>query len=159
LAILHVYSDSRTYETEWDISNTFIEAVTGEILDIRHIWPVDAWVPVIGINAHGSPDAQIEEINLILTDIGGDPYGPPGNGGFNPNYALNEITTSSGGECSIAVQNDFSFTVHGYGTTLMTQRRVMVSLIFLYLLTLQEAVMELLFWIVQCIQRQRTRVG
>jgi len=93
----------------WDISNTFIEAVTGEILDIRHIWPVDTWVPVIGINAHGSPDAQIEEINLILTDIGGDPYGPPGNGGFNPNYALDEITTSSGGDCDTAVQNDYSF--------------------------------------------------
>jgi hypothetical protein len=44
----------------WDISNTFIEAVTGEILDIRHIWPVDMWVPVLGINAHGSSDSQIE---------------------------------------------------------------------------------------------------
>ncbi len=44
-----------------------------------------------------------------MTDIGGDPYGPPGNGGFNPSYALDEITTSSGGSCSVAVQNDYSF--------------------------------------------------
>lgn len=93
----------------WDISNTLIEAVTGEIMDLRHIWPMDAWIPVIGINAHGDPSAQIWEINLILTDIGGDPFGPPGNGGFNPNYALEPITTSQGGNCSVAVQNDFAF--------------------------------------------------
>jgi len=93
----------------WDISNTFIEAVTGEIMDLRHIWPIDAWIPVIGINAHGESTAQIWEVNLILTDIGGDPFGPPGNGGFNPNYALEPITTASRGSCSAAVQNDFSF--------------------------------------------------
>ncbi len=93
----------------WDISNTFIEAVTGEIMDLRHIWPLDAWIPVLGINIHGEPTAQIWELNLVLTDIGGDPYGPPGNGGFNPNYALEPITTSSGGVCDTAVQNDYSF--------------------------------------------------
>jgi len=93
----------------WDISDTFIEAVTGEILDLRHVLPVDSWIPVLGINAHGDPSAQIWELNLILTDIGGDPFGPPGNGGFNPNYALEPITTSSAGDCSIAVQNDYAF--------------------------------------------------
>lgn len=93
----------------WDLGNTVIEAVTGEILDLRHVWSVDTWIPVIGINAHGDPSAQPSEINLILTDIGGDPYGPPGNGGFNPNFALDIVTTQSHGTADVAVQSDFSF--------------------------------------------------
>ncbi|MCX8063817.1 MAG: PKD domain-containing protein [Candidatus Hydrogenedentes bacterium] len=93
----------------WDLGNTVIEAVTGEIMDLRHIWPVDAWVPVIGLNAHGDPSAQPSEINIILTDIGGDPFGPPGNGGFNPNVALEVVTTKSQGSVDVAVQSDYSF--------------------------------------------------
>jgi len=93
----------------WDLGNTVIEAVTGEIMDLRYVWPVDTWIPVLGLNAHGDPNAQPSEINLILTDIGGDPYGPPGNGGFNPNFALEVVTTESHGVADTAVQSDYSF--------------------------------------------------
>ena len=40
--------------------------------------------------------AQLREVNLILTDIGADPFGAPGNGGFNPNDALKRVTTKVG---------------------------------------------------------------
>jgi len=93
----------------WDISDTFFEAVSGEWLDIRRLFSADAWVPVVGINMHGECTAQIDEVNLILTDIGGDPYGVPGNGGFNPNDALEVMTTTFSGTGPYAVQSDYSF--------------------------------------------------
>jgi PKD repeat protein len=93
----------------WDISDTFVDAMTGEWLDLRHVFPVDSWVPVLGINMHGQCNHQIEEVNLILTDIGADPFGPPGNGGFNPNYALESFTTQMSGAVNFAVQTDYSF--------------------------------------------------
>lgn len=93
----------------WDISDTFVDALSAEWLDLRHVMSVDSWVPVLGINMHGSCTDQIEEINLILTDIGADPYGPPGNGGFDPNYALEHFTTESSGSTDFAVQTDYSF--------------------------------------------------
>ncbi|HPO13326.1 MAG TPA: PKD domain-containing protein [Candidatus Hydrogenedentes bacterium] len=94
----------------WDISDTFFEAVSGEWIDLRRLFAADAWVPVIGVNMHG-PNCfdQPDEINLILTDIGGDPFGIPGNGGFNPNDALEVMTTSFSGSADYAVQSDFSF--------------------------------------------------
>lgn len=95
--------------SRWDISDTFVQVVSGEWLDIRRLFSVDAWVPVIGINMHGECTEQPTEVNLILTDIGADPYGPPGNGGFDPNEALERMTTESSGTWDFAVQSDYSF--------------------------------------------------
>ncbi|MEK7795506.1 MAG: CFI-box-CTERM domain-containing protein, partial [Candidatus Hydrogenedentota bacterium] len=71
-------------------------------IHLRQIRPVYTWVPVIGIALHSSGSAflgghfgfetgddatllaDIREVNLVLTDIGANPNGPPGNGGFDP---------------------------------------------------------------------------
>jgi hypothetical protein len=70
---------------------------------------------VLGINLHsGNPqhfdffdgngvqrdvievdNAQLKEVNLVFTDIGGDPLAPPGNGGFNPKDGLDKVTNLS----------------------------------------------------------------
>ncbi len=36
--------------------------------------------------------SEIREVNVVLTDIGADPFGPPGNGGFDPRLALERFT-------------------------------------------------------------------
>ncbi|HOQ90403.1 MAG TPA: hypothetical protein PLX03_09725, partial [Candidatus Hydrogenedentes bacterium] len=41
--------------------------------------------------------AQLREVNVILTDVGADPYGPPGNGGFDPRNGLKRITVNTWG--------------------------------------------------------------
>ncbi len=94
----------------WDVSDTFLQGVTGEWVDLRRLFSVDAWVPLIGIDIHGScVGDQISEVNLVLTDVGADPYGPQGNGGFNPNDALEVMTTSSTGTIDTTVQSDYAF--------------------------------------------------
>ena len=84
----------------WDFSTTFLEGVSGPILNLRQLFSVDQWTPVIGINLHGpQPDPTdtatwiygLDEVNVILVDMGGDPYGPPGNGGFDPTEGLETI--------------------------------------------------------------------
>jgi PKD repeat protein len=100
----------------WDISQTALQAVSGEWLEIRRLFPVEQWVPVLGIDAHGrctTPFNELNqpiEVNLVFTDIGADPYGPPGNGGFDPRTMLDPITTRSGpGGIDTAVFLDYAF--------------------------------------------------
>lgn len=74
-----------------------LQSVLGETLDIRDLLSVETWAPLLGWDLHGTPVgqdlAQPAEINLVLTDIGADPFGPPGNGGFDPRARLDNFTT------------------------------------------------------------------
>lgn len=98
--------------------------VEGEYLDLRRLLSLDNWAPVIGINLHGGESVDddgiskpqiLREVNVILTDIGGDPDGQQGNGGFNPAQGLESFTdlgTSLGGgdfDGDTAINRDFSF--------------------------------------------------
>ena len=100
----------------WDVPGQVIDFVTGEWLDQRLVAPLEQWLPVVGLNLHSAnppqmgvsersslgidaqePQGQADlvEVNLILTDIGADPHGPPGNGGFNPRTGLNPFTSGA----------------------------------------------------------------
>ncbi len=82
--------------------SNFLSVVSGEYLDLRNLFSLETWVSCIGINLHGFkevPDGdsrlnvmQPKEINLVFTDIGADPLGVPGNGGFDPREALDHVT-------------------------------------------------------------------
>ncbi|MCX5771491.1 MAG: PKD domain-containing protein, partial [Candidatus Hydrogenedentes bacterium] len=85
----------------WDKLDGAIENGIGEWLDLRRVCSLETWVPVIGINLHGadsypiypSESMQPGEINLICTDIGGDPYGVGhDSGGFDAQNGLEVIT-------------------------------------------------------------------
>ncbi|MCC6797663.1 MAG: IPT/TIG domain-containing protein [Candidatus Hydrogenedentes bacterium] len=95
----------------FDVGGATFDFVSGEFLQLQKLLPLENWRPVVAIDMHGpaqetlSPkfpnlrfttpiDAAIEEVNVILTDIGGDPNGPPGNGGFNPTNGLETFTDS-----------------------------------------------------------------
>lgn len=93
----------------WDTPGRLFDLVAGEVLEMRTLISAEQWVPVLGINLHSTQavhtsssgrdpwwtdHAQIKEINLVFTDIGGDPLGPPGNGGFNPREMLDKNTDS-----------------------------------------------------------------
>lgn len=102
----------------WDAGPTAFERVFGgeyEFSAYRRLAPVEDWTPLIGINIHSSSpptlpgghqhgwfaddvgtdhatdDALLEQVNVILTDIGADPFGPPGNGGFDPREGLEDL--------------------------------------------------------------------
>lgn len=85
----------------WNKPLQLLSIATGQFMDIRELLALDDWNPVVGINLHattsyrggiGEEDKSVlHEVNLVLTDVGGDPYGVPGNGGFNPKEALKPI--------------------------------------------------------------------
>ena len=87
----------------WDKLDGVIESGVGEWLDLRRVSSLETWVPVIGINLHGvatydiygTEGMQPGEINVICTDIGADPYGFRGNGGFHAQNGL-EVFTEQG---------------------------------------------------------------
>ncbi len=107
---IRMYTPRREhFRPRWDISNTMVQALTGEFLDIRRIFSVETWVPVIAINAHGDCYTGPTEVNLIVTDVGGDPFAVPGNGGFEPTEGLEKMTTAADGGQGHAVGNDYSF--------------------------------------------------
>ena len=76
----------------WDLPAIGLDTLTGEVLDMRKLFSIENWVPVISIDAHGECTAQPMEVNVILTDIGGNPFGPPGNGGLDPQEGLEKFT-------------------------------------------------------------------
>jgi len=102
------------FRPRFDLPGNFFDAVTGEFLFVREMISMETWTPVIALNMHGvsvgSPQdgagapprfgdptsepraAGITEINVVLTDIGADPFGPPGNGGFDPRTMLDPMT-------------------------------------------------------------------
>ena len=93
----------------WNAFGEIMEAVAGEPLYMRGLLSLETWSPVIGINAHSTPGQHfdggysisfdgetisfIREVNVVLTDIGADPYAAPGNGGFDPRSALEHLTS------------------------------------------------------------------
>src|SRR6185295_5860599 len=101
----------------FDVGGAVFDYVTGEFLDLRRLIPLEQWTPVIGIDAHSLPDLLngidpiLKEVNVILTDVGGDPLGPPGNGGFNPMTGLETFTNTFRFPIDFAnaVNRDFAF--------------------------------------------------
>ena len=99
----------------WNSPNQLLDVVAGEILQLRKLVSLDEWISVLGINVHSTSTvhfndsevpryyddykdrALLREVNVVLTDIGADPYGPPGNGGFDPRNGLERITVNTWG--------------------------------------------------------------
>lgn len=116
----------------WDLPGTISDFVAGEWLELRELFPIESWVPVIGINAHSTTtwhmtssngrgfldeDIDLREVNVILTDIGADKDGYQGNGGFDPRtmldpltaYSVGNFNSGAGGDASFAIGTDFTF--------------------------------------------------
>ncbi|NLV46257.1 MAG: hypothetical protein GXY07_17350 [Candidatus Hydrogenedentes bacterium] len=85
----------------WNKPLQLMTIATGQFMEFRNLLSMDDWTAVVGINLHASRSysgglndqgkAVLREVNVILTDVGGDPYGEPGNGGFNPRNALKPV--------------------------------------------------------------------
>jgi PKD repeat protein len=96
----------------------FLESVLGETLDLRDLISYESWEPLLGIDAHGQQSgnqpAQPVEVNIVLTDIGADPFGPPGNGGFDPrngrldNFTSNATFVNDSGAIAAGVDHTFN---------------------------------------------------
>ncbi|MDZ4858667.1 MAG: hypothetical protein SGI88_06760, partial [Candidatus Hydrogenedentes bacterium] len=120
-----VYTPLEEYHRpRFDVGGAAFDFVAGEYVELRQLISLDNWKSLIGINAHGAPtvstsgfftepkDAILKEVNVILTDIGADPFGAPGNGGFNPVQGLE--THVDGGflldeNVNTAINRDFGF--------------------------------------------------
>jgi hypothetical protein len=112
----HMYTPLAEHRRpRFDVPGNFVDFVTGEWVEMRRLFALDSWTALIGISAHsvtavetvydgfedfylnlpiGDPQpGNIMEVNVIMTDVGADPLGPPGNGGFNPRTML-ETSTS-----------------------------------------------------------------
>ncbi|HOD51407.1 MAG TPA: PKD domain-containing protein [Candidatus Hydrogenedentes bacterium] len=121
----------------WDVpggafDNAF-DFVTGEWLDLRKLHALEGWIQMVAIDAHaGNPPATsdsrtghggwsdtgefvaFKEINLIVSDVRGDPYDPQGVNRLNPIEEFDDFTYNAlieGGEIvtNLAVADDFSF--------------------------------------------------
>ncbi|MCK5862486.1 MAG: DUF1565 domain-containing protein, partial [Candidatus Hydrogenedentes bacterium] len=82
----------------WNKPGQFMSMFASEYIEERRILALEEWTSVIGINLHstrGVNDPEegsiLRRVNMILTDVGADPYGPEGNGGFNPKNALKPV--------------------------------------------------------------------
>jgi PKD repeat protein len=93
----------------WDLASQTVQFVGGELMDMRQLFSVESWVNVLGINADGYSWDQPMELNLVFTDIGADPFAPPGNGGFDPRDGLDTFTLKSQGGPHTAVGEDYAF--------------------------------------------------
>ena len=114
----------------WSKPDDLLDMMAGEFLQIRRLMSTDTWVNMIGINLQSTKSihsgdfytmlrtdsdkdaAQLREVNVVFTDIGADPYGPPGNGGFNPNDGLKPVKDALWGspiEPEEAFGNDVSY--------------------------------------------------
>jgi PKD repeat protein len=112
----------------WNAPGHLINAVGGEFLELRSLVGLEQWLPVVGINAHSTAPvhiydgtngprtyfenlSQLSEVNLVVTDVGGDPFGPPGNGGFNPMDMLHResLDTVNSGSNDYAIGSDVTF--------------------------------------------------
>lgn len=121
----------------WDVpggsfANAF-DFVTGEWLDLRKLHPLEGWIQMVGIDVHASNPPNtlgarashggwsnsgelvgFKEINLIISDVRGDPYDPKGVNSLNPVEEFDSLTYDvlvEGGEIvtNLAVGNDFAF--------------------------------------------------
>lgn len=102
----------------YDVSGTAFDFVTGEYLDLRRVIPTEQFIPVIGINMHAPTvlrgtepreDTWITEVNVVFTDIGGDPNSPPGSGGFNPTQGFETFRRNSISSTNSAFGLDYAF--------------------------------------------------
>ncbi len=93
----------------WDLASQTVQFVGGELMDMRQLFSVESWVNVLGINADGYAWDQPMELNLVFTDVGGDPFAPPGNGGFDPRTGLETFTLKQQGGAHTAVGEDYAF--------------------------------------------------
>lgn len=101
----------------WDLPTNLIQTLTGEMLEIRKLFSVEAWEPVLGIDAHGAPVAnsvlfdfpEINTISVVMTDVGADPFSPPGNGGFDPREGLGHFTAVGLVNPNYAAGEDYAF--------------------------------------------------
>ncbi|MDP7638772.1 MAG: PKD domain-containing protein, partial [Candidatus Hydrogenedentes bacterium] len=87
-------------------AGTVFDIVAGHFQGMRQLFAVDTWVQAVGIDAHSTglshtdhpvyttgedpaiPQATLREVNVVFTDIGGDPFAGPGSGGFDPRSGL-----------------------------------------------------------------------
>lgn len=122
----------------FDASNIALETLGALIIDMRQMTPVATWLPVIGIDLHSTKavhfdahesqtqfqgqgfavrlegldkdGAQLQEVNVVITDIGGDPA-EPGSGGIDPRDAFwpNSGSFSILDETNFAIGNDLAF--------------------------------------------------
>lgn len=98
------------FRPRWNKLDELVDFVPGEFLQIRRLVPYGAWTPVLALNIHSTKavhfddfqfasirdpnpkdGAMLREVNVILTDVGADPAGPPGNGGFDPRTGLSRF--------------------------------------------------------------------
>ena len=84
----------------WNKPGQLMSMFASEYIEQRRILPLEEWTAVIGINIHstravGDPEegSILYQADIVLTDVGADPYGAEGNGGFNPKNALKPIET------------------------------------------------------------------
>lgn len=101
----HLYTPTAAHvRPRWDGVTQAFDMALGEWLELRNLFSIEDFVPMLGINIHqgaglagdsGDPP-HIREINIIMTDIGANPAGPRGNGGFDPNLALDGFTARYG---------------------------------------------------------------
>lgn len=119
----------------FDLPGNFFDLVTGEFIFVREVVATETWFPLIDLNIHAAaapwinsivnevpegyrsdgdldsaPEATmyagIREVNVILTDIGADPFGVPGNGGFDPRTMLDEMHAGTADDSSQVVGRD-----------------------------------------------------
>jgi hypothetical protein len=116
----------------FDLSEDIFDIVTGEWLRVRDVFALEQWVDVLGINLHSANPPLTQDwlpgigrvidiggdktigtwptqFNIIFTDIGGDPFGPPGNGGFDPVQGLDPFTESVQLSANNPVRSDQAF--------------------------------------------------
>lgn len=103
----------------WNIPDQLVDSMGANILDLRQLVPLETWTEVIGINVHSTKSvhldaseaatqfpptyvparvdgldkaaAQLEEVNIIVTDIGADPAAP-GSGGLDPRDGFDQVS-------------------------------------------------------------------
>lgn len=85
----------------WNKPLQLMTIATGQFMELRNLLSMDDWTAVVGINLHATRSFSgglnneaktiLREVSLVLTDVGGDPFGEPGNGGFNPRNALKPV--------------------------------------------------------------------
>jgi len=121
----------------WDVpggsfANAF-DFVTGEWLNLRKLHSLEGWIQMVAIDVHASNPPNtlgarakhgewsdsgdwvaFKEINLIISDVRGDPSDPKGVNRLNPIEEFNSLTYDAlieGGNIitNLAVGNDFAF--------------------------------------------------
>ncbi|MCX5769134.1 MAG: PKD domain-containing protein, partial [Candidatus Hydrogenedentes bacterium] len=107
--VLHTPMAEHT-RPRWDAAGNMFNMMTGEWMQMRTLVPLEQWVAAVGINLHSAgillgagatnhghwtvddvPRAVLEEVNVVVTDVGGDPLGVPGNGGLYAPEAFDPV--------------------------------------------------------------------